>query len=733
MTKQEHFTIENLDESVVIKLIHRLDTNNAPQLESALKDFSEGSFLIIDFSQCNYISSAGIRVLIKTHKKCLNSRGNLILSSVPAEVMQVFDMTGLHQVFRFEADVANSIQKSKLFNRSNQNEKISWNGMQISATFSDHYDTYLKNWKNKGLASISELGLCMGFGKLPDRFDAEVQEHHFFITTGRCAGFFPSSSELLPDFTVAADPDNTAILYNNACSFGKIPYAGLRIESPLGFNINSLPQLVSSSLQVKGLSAPKAWIMLLKAKSSSSNCLYIVASLHDQLQAHEGNQLVGGAYLLDEMTEDTFTLNNIQKWLDQHLTIENIIDFTPLPDNIDAEAFSGVLYISNEIIDASDLQLKIHCEGASTLNVYQAYLIRKLYTDSSKIVIKPLHGGFSAQTYQIISFDEEGRKLRPTVLKIANRDIISRESERCKTFALPYIFNNSAVVLGAVFAGEWGALRYNFVGIGGEETQLQWLANYFEEHSSHELEPLLDKIFLQILKPWYGQTVIKNLFPFKEHDPTVTFFGHIYQVASEVWNCTSDEKSLFIYEKEYLNPYWYLKHVYNKYRNYSISYPTAICHGDLNLQNILLDESMNVYLIDFSETRPRAAIADFARIEAIMMIDRADVEDERNWVSYADFLEDFYGKDILTLETFPSAEWVGNDHERFRKQMFVTQKMRHYAKLTVPDQSIILPYYIALLEWILPVICYTVSLPRRKMATVAASIICQRLTENGLD
>jgi serine/threonine protein kinase len=176
-----------------------------------------------------------------------------------------------------------------------------------------------------------------------------------------------------------------------------------------------------------------------------------------------------------------------------------------------------------------------------------------------------------------------------------------------------------------------------------------------------------------------------------------------------------------------------LKHVYNKHRNYSISYPTAICHGDLNLQNILLDESMNVYLIDFSETRPRAAIADFARIEAIMMIDRADVEDELNWVTYADFLEDFYGKDILTLETLPAAEWTGNDKEWFRKQMFVTQKMRHYAKLTVPNHSMIFPYYIALLEWILPVICYTVSLPRRKMATVAASIICQRLTESGLD
>ncbi len=59
-----------------------------------------------------------------------------------------------------------------------------------------------------------------------------------------------------------------------------------------------------------------------------------------------------------------------------------------------------------------------------------------------------LHGGYSAETFQVDSYDREGRKMRPTVLKIAGRDIISREAERCTNYALPYIMNNSAMVFG---------------------------------------------------------------------------------------------------------------------------------------------------------------------------------------------------------------------------------------------------------------------------------------------
>jgi len=50
--------------------------------------------------------------------------------------------------------------------------------------------------------------------------------------------------------------------------------------------------------------------------------------------------------------------------------------------------------------------------------------------------------------------------------------------------------NNSAMVLGTAFLCDTGVSVYNFVGIGGEQTQLKWLTHYFNTWPAEELEPL---------------------------------------------------------------------------------------------------------------------------------------------------------------------------------------------------------------------------------------------------
>jgi len=58
------------------------------------------NYLIIDLSQCNYLSSAGIRILLLSQKKLLARGGSLFLSGLLPEVFQVIEMAGLHQIFR---------------------------------------------------------------------------------------------------------------------------------------------------------------------------------------------------------------------------------------------------------------------------------------------------------------------------------------------------------------------------------------------------------------------------------------------------------------------------------------------------------------------------------------------------------------------------------------------------------------------------------------------------------
>lgn len=80
--------------TLTLKLRGRLDTATAPQLEQELKD-SLGAVqaLTIDLEELEYISSAGLRVLLYA-QKTMNKQGSMVVRNVGPMVMEVFDITG---------------------------------------------------------------------------------------------------------------------------------------------------------------------------------------------------------------------------------------------------------------------------------------------------------------------------------------------------------------------------------------------------------------------------------------------------------------------------------------------------------------------------------------------------------------------------------------------------------------------------------------------------------------
>ena len=77
-----------------IALAGRLDTNTAPQLEAELKASLPGvTELDLDFSGLEYISSAGLRVLLAA-QKAMNKQGKMTLRNVREPIMEVFEITG---------------------------------------------------------------------------------------------------------------------------------------------------------------------------------------------------------------------------------------------------------------------------------------------------------------------------------------------------------------------------------------------------------------------------------------------------------------------------------------------------------------------------------------------------------------------------------------------------------------------------------------------------------------
>lgn len=89
-------------ETLTVSLEGRLDTTTAPQLEESLKESMVGiKELILDFANLEYISSAGLRVLLSAHKN-MASKGGMKVKNVSEIVQEVFDVTGFADILNIE-------------------------------------------------------------------------------------------------------------------------------------------------------------------------------------------------------------------------------------------------------------------------------------------------------------------------------------------------------------------------------------------------------------------------------------------------------------------------------------------------------------------------------------------------------------------------------------------------------------------------------------------------------
>ena len=90
------------DSNLTLALAGRLDTNTAPSLEAELGANLEGvTSLVLDFADLEYISSAGLRVILSAQKD-MNVRGQMVIKNVCADIMDVFDITGFSDILTIE-------------------------------------------------------------------------------------------------------------------------------------------------------------------------------------------------------------------------------------------------------------------------------------------------------------------------------------------------------------------------------------------------------------------------------------------------------------------------------------------------------------------------------------------------------------------------------------------------------------------------------------------------------
>lgn len=95
--------IKKLDGTTLnVELVGRLDTTTAPELENSLRENIESlTALTFDFSKLEYISSAGLRVLLFA-QKTMNTQGEMVIINANDEIKEVFDITGFSDILTIE-------------------------------------------------------------------------------------------------------------------------------------------------------------------------------------------------------------------------------------------------------------------------------------------------------------------------------------------------------------------------------------------------------------------------------------------------------------------------------------------------------------------------------------------------------------------------------------------------------------------------------------------------------
>jgi len=96
----------------VVKVTGRVDSATSPQLAETIQRINDsGRFkIVMDFSELEFISSAGLRVLIAGIKNCRRyNRGDLVLAAMPENIHAVFDLAGFTSIFKIYDDVLTAV------------------------------------------------------------------------------------------------------------------------------------------------------------------------------------------------------------------------------------------------------------------------------------------------------------------------------------------------------------------------------------------------------------------------------------------------------------------------------------------------------------------------------------------------------------------------------------------------------------------------------------------------
>ena len=681
----------------IVCLKGRLDALGAETLRPRLLSVSHqrGPF-VLDMAEVDYLSSMGVRALVQAAQ----GPGGVVLAGMRPFVARVLEISGLLGVLAVAASVEDGVQAALRSHaeRRGAARRVIAGREYVVTPVAGAEPGYLELW-GSGEAMLQELGFCFGIGGFGNTREQAAEATGLLVAAGSFAGVLGPGN--VPDFVVTERPEETVVFLEKATGFSGKP--ALVVE-PQGEGAITLEALARAAVELTG---------------GASGLGLVVSALPGALivaVVPAGQPVEASAFKLHgrpEAREFAFSVR-----VDQLLGVEPVERGRELRD---ARMWVYPLAASRR---GDDKRLKIETADGKPLRPEWERITRRLYQDCARVVLEPLKGGYMATTFRAISYDRNGRRLLPTVLKISTLELMRREQEAHRQYVERFILNNSTTLLGSAVEEEWGALRYNFVGTSAS-SELRWLKQYYEERPVEEVLPLLRRLYTEILKPWYGQPRWEPVRLYADHTP-LRLFPLLMQQAEKDFAFSAETATIPCPElgRPLLNPFRFLKQEYPRRVDQSRLWYRGITHGDLNWRNVLVDDRENLYVIDFSETQPRNIVSDFARLEPVLKFESTRLEDERDLALLLEWEQGLVAVD--SLDQAPENRYRGDD-PAVAKAHAAIGLLRRCADTVTLFETDPEPYWLAVLEWTYSVLCYDLTPIRRKYAAYSAGLICERL------
>jgi anti-anti-sigma factor len=774
------------DNVTIINLKGRFDGLGATLFDEEIQKIEKSmNFWVLDFTSVDYLSSAGIRSLIKAEKFLRSLEGKLNLVGLTSNVKKVLELTGLTKQFKIH-DTANKalehitheMESFKMitdFNIENRNyriRKIAEGKCRINL-WGTLIESNQPEFSEENLvqANLEELDYAFGIGGFGNSSKQAAEGLGEFVSGCSFAGVVPADGYCHSDFIVIDNPEDGDIYISSALSLSGEPSYLIEEKTSSNISIKTIIRDIHNFLSTKDEITNKFFGLMILAEVDDMNCKYYKTKkdisenlhlekkdfdssgvlligaaadrkslnskeikTHTNLIKHLENYQINNNYffhghclLLSELFSTT-TYSDPKECFEKIIKLENMVQTAHLDPESKLRNARIWVYLPDFIQSADEKRLKIETTGKTKLEKEWEPIIRRIYSETNRVVISELTGGFTSKAFHVTSYDKNNRRLLPTVLKIGSIENTKNEVNAYHDYVKKFILNNSTSIMGTMIHGDWGGLRYNFVGINGPDSKLSWLSDYYRKLPVEELIPIFDRIFKDILKPWYGQPKWETIYPYKEHNP-LRMFPDIFDTLHKELGISADEETINCIElnKKLPNPYYFLKYEYPKRENHSKLWYKGITHGDLNMQNILLDEVKNIYIIDFSETKPRNITSDFARLEPVFKFEMIKLENEQDLKELLEF--ELGLSSANSLDEKPAFTYNGTDPMVEKAYRMICHVREYASKVTVFETDII-PYLIAILEWTLPIVCYwSVELLQKKLAVYSAALICQKIME----